>query len=295
MNSINHQLTLCALVSLAISTCHAVEVHRERSLYRDVIVTEKDDLRCMSFGRYTTIRQTCLSVKNPDKLVLEYTKAFLVGLYLNPTPQRALVIGMGGGVIPKILQHIYPNAAIDIVEIDPAVAKVAQSHFGFKANKNTRIFTEDGRYFVKKSLLSQVTYDHIFLDVFDENYIPEHLLTVEFLREVAKLLSANGVLSANTFSNSSIYDSESATYHAAIGDFYITRGVANQIITYRKPNLPSLAEMRVNASALNRQLIVYGVDMEALLTSTKRSEKKSSENARVFTDQFSPVNVINHR
>ena len=54
------------------------------------------------------------------------------------------------------------------------------------------------------------------LDAFDGEYIPEHLMTVEFL-EMRDLLSDDGVLVANTFASSKLYDYESATYAEAFG------------------------------------------------------------------------------
>ena len=63
----------------------------------------------------------------------------------------------------------------------------------------------------------QQRYDLIMLDAFDHEYIPEHLLTQEFLQEVKSLLAPGGVLAANTFSSSRLYDHESTTYAAVFG------------------------------------------------------------------------------
>ena len=63
-------------------------------------------------------------------------------------------------------------------------------------------------------------YDVVMLDAFDHEYIPEHLLTREFLTEVKSLLSPQGVLVANTFSSSRLYDHESTTYADVFGTFY---------------------------------------------------------------------------
>ncbi len=267
------------------------EIHRERSLYRDVIVTQGDGQRCMSFGRYATLRQTCIYLDKPDEMVLDYSKMALSALYLHPKPNRILIIGMGGGVIPKALQTIYPQLELDIVEIDPSVIKVAKQFFNYRPSAGTRIFAEDGRYFVKKALKKNITYDHIILDAFDENYIPEHLLTVEFLRETKRLLSPNGVISSNTFSGSRLYDSESATYQAALGSFYMLRKV-NRVILYRNQSLPSMAELNANAAQLESQLQPFGTSMSWLLPLVQPG-KGWNDKARVFTDQFSPVNLIN--
>ena len=58
------------------------------------------------------------------------------------------------------------------------------------------------------------------LDAFDHEYIPEHLLTREFLQEIKGLLAERGVLAANTFASSRLYDFESATYYSVFGEFY---------------------------------------------------------------------------
>lgn len=289
---------LCALVALLLTSCSATasatvpkEIHRERSLYRDVIVTEGDGQRCMSFGRYATLRQTCIYLAKPDEMVLDYSKMALSALYLNPNPRRILIIGMGGGVLPKALQTMYPKLQLDVVEIDPAVIKVAKQYFYYQPSAGTRLFAQDGRYFVKKALMRNATYDHIILDAFDENYIPEHLLTVEFLRETKRLLTPNGVISSNTFSGSRLYDSESATYQAALGSFYMLRK-ENRVILYKNQSLPSMAELRTNAAQVESQLQMFGASMSWLLPLVQPG-KGWDDKARVFTDQFSPVNLIN--
>ena len=50
------------------------------------------------------------------------------------------------------------------------------------------------------------------ISYFNGDYIPEHLITKEFLTEAKGLLTDNGILSANTFSLSKLYAHESATY-----------------------------------------------------------------------------------
>ena len=43
------------------------------------------------------------------------------------------------------------------------------------------------------------------LDAFDADYIPEHMLTREFLQEVKSIMAPGGVIVANTFSDSALY------------------------------------------------------------------------------------------
>ena len=122
-------------------------------------------------------RQSCISLKDPDYLVFNYTKMMLGALYLQPEPDKILIIGLGGGTLPSTLSRILPKAKIDTVEIDPAVVRVAQKYFNFRITPAATVSEEDGRVFVKRAIRKGMKYDLIMLDAFDHDYIPEHLLT----------------------------------------------------------------------------------------------------------------------
>ncbi len=141
----------------------------------------------------------------------------MAALYLNPSPQRILIIGLGGGTLPRTLQKVLPEASIDAVEVDPAVVRVAYKYFDFVPLPTTHVIEEDGRVFAKRMGKQRTRYDLVMLDAFDHEYIPEHLLTREFLQEIKGLLSEHGVLAANTFAASRLYDFESATYYSVFG------------------------------------------------------------------------------
>ncbi|MEI2781038.1 MAG: fused MFS/spermidine synthase [Candidatus Competibacter sp.] len=193
----NRLKTLLALFASFATTPSAAMtvIHTEKSLYRNIIVYEEDDQRCMSFSRRDqTARQTCQSLNDPDQFVFTYTRMMMGALYLNPHPRKILIIGLGGGVLPTALVKMFPDTRIDVVEIDPAVVKVARQFFGFNPDQRIQVFEEDGRVFVKRAGKSGRQYDLIMLDAFDHDYIPEHLLTQEFLFEVKALLAADGVL-----------------------------------------------------------------------------------------------------
>src|SRR5437868_11998264 len=188
-------------------------LHSERSLYREVLVYETGSERCMCFTRFCRIgRQSCMDMKQPDFLELNYTRMMLASLYLKPQPRSILIIGLGGGTLPRALTKILPQTSIDVVEIDPAVISVAKKYFAFNTSDRVRVIEADGRVYVKRAIREKRKYDLIMLDAFDHEYIPEHLLTQEFMREVKALLAPGAVLAANTFSSSRLYDYESVTY-----------------------------------------------------------------------------------
>lgn len=283
-----------ALTLAAVLPAGAADVvHREKSLYRNIYVLEGDGERCMSFGRYSGSRQTCIDLARPERLAFEYYRMMMGALYLNPAPQRVLVIGLGGGALPMALQRLYPALKMDVVEIDPAVARIAERHFGFRPGPLTRVAEEDGRVFVKRALKQGLKYDLVMLDAFDHEYVPEHLLTLEFLNEVRGVLVDGGVVAANTFSYSRLQQHETATYFAAFGAFYNLKS-GNRIILARKGAIPSLEQVGANAAALDPRLKPLGISREELLGKFAL-QKEAPRDTRVLTDQYSPSNLLNRK
>ena len=284
------QSILCCLAFTA-AVGDAQILYTQKSLYRNISVYQDNDLRCMKFGRYEGTRQSCVSLSNRDYLVFNYTKMMMAALYLNPSPNRVLIIGLGGGTLPEALRRVYPSLEIDVVEIDPAVVAVAKKFFDFAPTTTLRVFEEDGRVFVKRALKKNASYDLVMLDAFDREYIPEHMLTKEFLQEVRGLLANDGVLAANTFSSSRLYDNESATYFSVFGDFYSLKQ-SNRVILLRLGGLPDKAELSRNAAAVEEKIRPWGTGGEWLLP-LFAVEKGWASNTRVLTDQYSPSNLLN--
>ena len=284
---------LIALSSLLAAGAGAQEIYQEKSMYRNILVYEEDGLRCMKFGRQDAGKQTCISLQNPDALVLNYTRMLLGALYLNPEPKKILVIGLGGGVLPTALQKILPQAQIDSVELDPSVAKVARQFFGFSPAPHSAVVIEDGRVYVKRAQKQGKKYDLVILDAFDQVYVPEHMLTKEYLLEVKSLLAPGGVLAANTFSTSKLYDAESATYASVFGPFYNLK-TENRVILASNGALPAMAQIKANAQQVEPKLKVFGTGRDWLLPRFS-SDVQWPPGTRLLTDQYSPANLLNRK
>ncbi len=283
---------VCAMLATGAASAQQRLVHSERSLYREVLVYENGDVRCMCFTRSCRVgRQSCLDTRHPDRIVMNYPKMMLGALFVNPAPQSVLIIGLGGGTIPRTLRRLVPNVRIDVVEIDPAVVRVAGRYFGFVAGDKTRVIETDGRVYVKRALRGTQRYDMIMLDAFDHEYIPEHLLTQEFLQEVKALLAPGGVLAANTFSSSGLYEHESVTYEKVFERFFNLKR-ENRVIVARPGALPDAAQLRATARQFVGPFEVFDVDAAELLPLFSQ-ERDWDPRARVLTDQYSPANLLN--
>jgi spermidine synthase len=267
-------------------------LHSERSLYREVLVYEAGSVRCICFTRFCRIgRQTCQDVKHPDRIVMNYPQMMLGSLFVKPEPRSVLIIGLGGGTIPRALQELIPEARIDVVEIDPAVVTVARRYFDLGKNSKLNVIEADGRVHVKRALRGEQRYDLIMLDAFDHEYIPEHLLTQEFLKEVKSLLAPGGVLAANTFSSSRLYDHESVTYASVFPQFFNLKRENRVIIASNGP-LPDDSQLRANSAKFQKAFDSFGFSASKLLPLFSRKQDWERD-ARVLTDQYSPANLLN--
>src|SRR5246127_3718576 len=86
------------------------------SFYHRIRLEEDDDARYMYFDRTL---QSAMNLKDPTALRLIYSRYTSVGMTFRPDAKKILIIGLGGGSIPKNLQKDFPSVEIDVVEIDP--------------------------------------------------------------------------------------------------------------------------------------------------------------------------------
>lgn len=269
-------------------------IHREKSLYRNIVVTERADRRCLAFSVKRRHRnQTCIDVGDPDRIVFPYVRMTFAGLLANPNPRRALMIGLGGGTISNVLLEQFPDLTIDLVEVDPAVLRVAKAYFDFEEVERSAVHIIDGRVFTRRAARKGEKYDFIILDAYTGEYIPEHLLTQEFLTDIRALLTDDGVVVANTFAVSKLYDHESRTYESVFGDFFNFKltGTGNRVIVAQNNGLPDDDKITAAAGKLAPAFEKYGVDMQRYARQLSR-KKDWSPDARPLTDQFAPANLL---
>jgi spermidine synthase len=171
------------------------------------------------------------------------------------------------------------------------VVRVASRYFDFKPGDLTRVIESDGRVYVKRAQRTGQRYDLIMLDAFDHEYIPEHLLTREFLQEAKSLLTPQGVLAANTFSSSRLYEHESATYEAVFGKFFNLKR-DNRVIITRLDALPDEARLRATSERFASSFDAFGFRAAEILPLFTQA-RDWDPGARILTDQYSPANLLN--
>lgn len=121
----------------------------------------------------------------------QYARSFEWAALLRPEARRALVIGVGAGLLPVALERHYGLTA-DAVDVDGEIIATARSHFGFSTKGG--VFLEDGRTFLERA---SDRYDLLFLDAFSAESPPYHLFTRESFQAMSRRLSPDGILAVN--------------------------------------------------------------------------------------------------
>jgi spermidine synthase len=188
--------------------------------FQPILLTEDESgLRTLRFG-VEGVSQSVLKATDPRHLELAYARLLPAAFVFVRDLRRVLVVGLGGGSLPRFFHSHFPEATIDVAEIDPGVVDVAKTHCGFAEDARMRVYVEDGRDFIEAT---QGGYDLLILDCFDADSIPPHLATLEFLSAARKALSPSGIVVANIWGRSAnpLYARMLITYRAAFNDVYI--------------------------------------------------------------------------
>jgi len=252
-------------------------------------VSEQDGYRYLSFNRVRG-SQSAVKIENPFELKFAYTKAaFVIPAFLDRSPQKICLIGLGGGSIPRVMAKQYPDAQIDIVDIDADVVRAAKEYFFFQPTPKMNIVVMDGRRFLRET---RERYDIIFLDAYDDRSIPFHLTTKEFFEMVKRRISPDGVVAANVWGPRSdqFYLSEVKTYRQVFSHVYLIDAVSsnNYIVivdTRKQPMTQKLLDERI--PTLQKQ---YEFEFQlSTFASTFEDISSSPIEADILSDDFAPV------
>jgi spermidine synthase len=175
-----------------------------RSRFNDIYVLQNSTQREMWFkGGGHFFLQSRMNTETREFPVLVYSRMMLASLFFQRSPKRILMLGLGGGSISKFLHQRFPEAHIDVVEVDPTVIKLSKKFFDLRESENYKIHATDARIFVQNQS-GKNSYDLILLDVFKSGSVPYHLKTKEFYQEIRAILNPEGVVASNLYGKSNL-------------------------------------------------------------------------------------------
>lgn len=180
----------------------ARSIHRKVSDGNSVDVSEVDGVRSLHLGSDTI--QSSMRVNAPYDLELTYTRGMMMFLLFRPQARNVLLIGLGGGSIPKFIHHYLPNHAIQTVEINSEVIAVARSHFHLP-DDDDRLQTIEGdgvAYLHANAGASDV----LILDAYDSKGLASELSSQAFFDTCAEALTDDGILVVNLWGSDKNFD-----------------------------------------------------------------------------------------
>jgi len=170
-------------------------LHRTRGLAHELTVTREG--RTVTLWSAGSIRHTVFDSTIPHLPGLEYARNMLATLAFCPQAQSCLVLGLGGGSIPRMMVAARPRIEVEAVEIDPAVVELATRYFGMGALPRLTIHLEDAAAFLRRCTSR---YGFVILDTYVGERFPFQCATEEFIRDIRKCLLEDGVLAVNWLS-----------------------------------------------------------------------------------------------
>ncbi|WP_303907695.1 hypothetical protein [Thiohalomonas denitrificans] len=181
-------------------------IHQSRDAFGVLEIIEDRFERSLHFGN--NAKQSSTDIHIPARLVLSYTRAMAASLLFTPPPQRALLVGLGGGSLAKFLLHHFPECRVDVVEVRKKVHRLARTYFELPDDPNLTVFIEDGAMFMGSASPDFGDYDLMLIDAFLDDGIAGDVCGVPFLEDCRMRLSARGTLAMNLWSDDVIRASD---------------------------------------------------------------------------------------
>ncbi len=269
-------------------------IYQTESGYNYIQVLESNDYRYLRLNEGQGVH----SVYHPD--VLYYGgpwEMVLAAPFFSNTPfqaesiQSMAIIGLAAGTTARQAGYVYPNIAIDGIEIDPKIVAVGKQYFGMDL-PYLNIIVQDGRWALERL---EKTYQIISVDAYRPPYIPAHLTTQEFFQSVYEHLADDGVMVINVGrapDDRRLIDALSSTILTVFPSIYIVDlpGTFNSLIyaTHQATTSQNLYQ--------NYDLLKNSENPPELLVTTGAvaiaSLQPAPEPGQVFTDDLAPVEWI---
>ncbi len=138
--------------------------------------------------------QSAMSLAEPERLVLSYTRKMASFLLFHARPRRLLLLGLGGGSLAKFCLRVLPECVITVVEANRDVI-LLRREFGIPDDDDRfEVIHVDGLDYMA-GLASG--YDVILADACDHEGTAPRLSTPDFYQAARNGLAPGGILVAN--------------------------------------------------------------------------------------------------
>ncbi|MET0147471.1 MAG: fused MFS/spermidine synthase [Ilumatobacteraceae bacterium] len=259
--------------------CASVRVDPDRPSGRTLVL---DDLR-----------HAYVDLDDPTYLDFAYTE--ILGDVVDaarPTgePIDALHLGGGGFTLPRYVAATRPGSRNVVLELDPGVVRVAEDELGLVLSDDLRVVTGDARIGLRD--VADDSMDLVVGDAFGGRAVPWHLTTVDFVRDIRRVLRDDGLYAQNiidqpplAFLLADVATLRDVFEHVAVigppGRFDRSTG-GNTIVVASDEPLPAAAIAALDAARGGGNVVA----------SDPTTIRELTAGARVLTDEHAPVDQL---
>lgn len=226
-----------------------------------------------------------------DELVFPYSKYYRLAEHFTPDFKSALILGGAAFSYPKYFLEKYPEATIDVVEIDPELTRLAREHFMLTDNPRMNVIHEDARTYLNRS---DKKYDVIYGDTFKSLYtLPWHLTTREAAQKSFDMLNEGGCTVVNIISSlkgdaSLFLQAELLTYQDVFPYVYV-------FAVMDPEDLNGIQSTIMVAVKSNREPVMENDDPEINGYLSREVSSLVEKNLPVLTDDYAPVDFYTNK
>ena len=234
---------------------------------------------------------------------------------------HVLVIGGGGYTYPHWVETLLPDVHVEVVEIDPAVTRVAHQWLGLPNDTTIVSHHLDGRQFIAERAPKK-HYQLVMQDAVNDLSVPYHLLTREYNEAVKAILADDGAYLLTLIDHPQsgrLWKAAADTMQATFAHVYLLAPDAfwegnnpdarNVFILYgsnRELNMDALKQVLAKANKtpgkvwtkvmpdekLSELLSVDYISYYDAEAQQRKLEKPRPRERLILTDQFSPVDTL---
>ncbi len=239
-----------------------------------------------------TLRHSYVDLEDPSHLEFDYSLSFADVIHASfpeATALTALHIGGGGFTFPRWIAAEYPGSDSLVLELDPTIVELVEDEMGLVLTDDLRVRTGDAR----TGLLEQEDdrYDLVLGDAFGGLAVPWHLTTLEFTREVGRVMNDDGMYVINlidypplSFARAEVATLREVFEHVAVvsspSKFQGLTGGNFVLVASHRP---------IDGAAIDALAAGRGDDDIAHVDG---SLDAWLDGARVLTDEFAPVDQL---
>lgn len=235
------------------------------------------------------VRNSYVDLADPTYLEFRYIELMVDVIETTAPPDELKVVSIGGGgfTLPRYIEHTRPGSVNTVLEIDRKLVEIGREELALA--DRIEVIVDDARV-----SLRDVPTDHADLvigDAYSGTSVPWHLTTIEYTREIDRVLSPTGVYTMNVIDYGDLHfvRSQAATL----------REVFSAVALFAPP------DYLTGASGGNYVLVASQspVDVEAIESAIRGrggTEVGISEDdlvsfvgdARALTDDYAPVDQM---